>query len=98
VLGIGDPAPASRLDHRRCEVGGDHPCAAGGERLGQVAGASREVEDRVARLRPEGGEERGRDRRIRRGEAFALRFPRARRGIPTPPDLFRRLYAATPLN
>ena len=98
VLRVRDSATPSRLDHHRRKVGRDHARHQAGNRLGDVAGAGGKVEHHVRGLRAERGEKRIGDRRVDRRDKLALGLPAGCGGVPAPPDVVGRLYAATPLN
>jgi len=68
------------------------------ERLGDVPGAGREVEDGVARTERKPGDERRRNRSAERRDCLALRLPADGGRVPAAPELVLGLYAATPLN
>ena len=61
-------------------------------------GPGGEVEHDVRGCGRERGEERIGDRRVDARDELALGLPAGRGGVPAPPDVVGRLYAATPLN
>jgi hypothetical protein len=98
MLGIHDPAPASRSDHRRREIGRDHTRDATGKRFGDVARPGRKIEHDVGWLRTDRRQKRLGHRDIDGGDKLALGLPAGGGSVPAPPGLIRALYAATPLN
>ena len=87
MLGVRDPALPRSLDHHGREVGRDDVGNAAGQRFDEVAGAAREVEHDVVRLRVERGDERRRHGCVHLRDRLALGLPAHRGGVPALPEL-----------